>query len=492
MKARVLLINPPTSRDQFIGSDDYFPLGLLSLATVFKQHGMETKIRDINNHFFEKELNQTIFLDYIQNELLPYVEMYCPAVIGIGCIFSGAFENLKLAASEIKKKFPNIPIVIGGIHPTIFAKDIIKKYPYIDYVIIGEGEHSFLLLVKSLVKQSDEYKTIDGIAYRSNGDAFINPKTSFIEDLDSLPFVDYDLLDEEYFMDTSGWYSPKNIPVGQPYPIITSRSCPNRCTFCSMWLVHGSRFRPRSPENVLDEMQSLYEKRNARYFQFMDDSLTYDKQRILAICRGIKDRNMDIQFDTPNGVAINRLDQETVIDAMVDAGMIRISIAIESGSEYIRNKAMRKGLTTQKIHEVVNACAKYPNLFINAFFIIGMPQETDETLHDTYDLISSLPIDKYALSFATPYPGTELFKYCINYNLLPYKAEEYVDIGNLQGRSDLPHFKPHELTNENLVAFQKKCQNYLMEKRNLSPFSPNYPLRYKGGNYDQKVCIEAQ
>jgi len=491
MKARVLLINPPTSRDQFIGSDNYFPLGLLSLATVLKNNNIDAKIIDVNNYYFNKEFNKSMLDDYIENVIYSFIRNYNPDIIGIGCIFSGAFSNLKLIACEVKKNSPHLPVVIGGIHPTIFAKDILKKYLYIDYVIIGEGEYSFLALVKSLLIQSDDYKNIDGIAYRLNGDVVVNPKTSFIENLDELPFVDYDILDEEYSMGTSGWYSPKNIQVGQPYPIITSRSCPNRCTFCNMWLVHGPRFRPRSPEHVLDEMQHLYEKRNARYFQFMDDNLTYDKQRILEICRGIKERGMNIQFDTPNGVAISRLDEE-VIDAMIDAGMVRISIAIESGSEYIRNKVMRKGLTTEKIYEVVKACAEYPNLFINAFFIIGMPQETSETLQDTHDIISSLPFDKYALSFATPYPGTELFTYCINHNLLPHKIEEYVDIGNLQGRSDFPHFEPHEVTIEELVTFQKKCQNYLMEKRKKSPYPSNYPFRYVGESYDQKLCIETQ
>jgi anaerobic magnesium-protoporphyrin IX monomethyl ester cyclase len=479
MKTRVLLINPPSSRSQFIGDDNYFPLGLLCLGAKLMEDNIEVKILDINNLFFAQEFSRDLLVNYIENDLYSYIASYRPSTIGIGCIFSGAFRYLKVIAQKIKTKFPDIPLVVGGIHPTIFPEQIIKKCQYIDYVIIGEGEKTFSDLVKYLAGRKVPRNSIDGIVYRDGSRLKVVQKEKFINDLDSVLSPNYGLIDvNEYRMDTSGWYSPHRIKVGQPFPIISSRSCPNRCTFCSMWLVHGPKIRFRSPENVLGEMNYLYHNYGVRYFQFMDDNFTFDKERTLDICNGILKRNMNIQFDTPNGLAINRLDRE-IIDALVEAGMVRISLAIESGSEYIRNDVMKKGLKTEKIFNVFDACAKHNHLFINGFFIIGTPQETHQTLEDTFYIIRKLPLDKYALSYATPYPGTELFKFCAINNLLKFEVDEYVDIEDLQGRSDMPHFKPFNLSIADLVEFKQKADNFMLEKRRLSKLPNNYPLRYK-------------
>lgn len=486
MNARVLLINPPIDRNQLVSSDNYFPYGLLSMGTVLKERKIDVKIMDINNDFFSKVFSDQLLKDYIVKELFSCIESYRPDIIGIGCIFSGAFKHLKMIANQVKRRFPDIPIAIGGVHPTIFAREILGNYSDIDYVIIGEGELSFLQLVECLAENKGFLETIDGIAFRDNGGIKLNPKRSFISQLDELPSVDYSIVgvEEYYNMDTSNWYSPRGIKVGQPFPIISSRSCPNQCTFCSMWLVHGPKIRCRSAENVLDEMECLYREYNVRYFSFMDDNMTFYKKRTLGICNGIVKRRMNIQFDTPNGVAINRLDDE-IIDAMVEAGLVRISVGVETGSEYIRNKIMLKGLTNEKIYEIVESCARYKHLFIMGFFIIGMPEETHKTLDETYEMITTLPLDAFSVSFATPYPGTELFSYCMKKGLLPFKIGDFVDSENLHGNIEHPFFEPHKLAREDLVIFRKKCFDYLKDKRsaaNLPTSRSTVPLRYMQHN----------
>ncbi len=479
VKPRILLINAPTIRTQTVGTDNYFPMGLLYLAAILKNNNIDVEISDINNYYYLKDINEAILNEYLEDIFCKYVKDYKPDIIGIGCTFSGAFKSLKIIAKRIKKIFPKAPIAIGGIHPTVFAREILKRYSFIDYVVIGEGEAAFLELVKHITNGSPSLDSVDGIAFRDKGNIRINPKTKFENNLDGLPLVDYSIINaNEYKMDTSNWYSPKKIKVGQPFTIISSRSCPNRCTFCSMRLVHGPKIRFRSADNILDEIEYLYNDYGVRYFQFMDDNMTLDKKRILEICNGIKRRNMDIQFDTPNGLAINRLDQE-IIDAMVDAGLVYVSLGVESGSEYIRNKSMKKGLMTKKIYEIVEACAKHSQLFIKGFFIIGMPEETQETLQETYEMIKKLPFDKISVNFVVPYPGTELFNYCIQHNMLRYKLEDYVDMEVFQDSDVYPHFKPHKLTIEDLVIFQKQCFDYLREKRMASNLPNNYPLRYR-------------
>ena len=474
---KVILINPPKSRMYFTGYDNYFPLGLLSLATVLKKDNIDVKIIDIENDFYMKEISPEILNSYIENELYCFLGDYKPDIIGIGCLFSGAFNSLKLIARSIKAKCPTVPIVIGGIHPTTFPREILHKYMDIDYIILGEGEQSFLKLVRYL-SGNGTLVGIDGIAFRTNS-IYLQPKTSFIADLDIIPQVDYSFLNlEEYYMDTSKWYSPNKIEIVQPFPITSSRSCPQRCSFCSMWLVHGPKFRARSSVNVINEISYLYNTYGANYFQFMDDNMTFDKKRIIEICDGIVRRNFKIQFDTPNGLAISRLDKE-VINAMISAGWISTAIAIESGSEYIRNKVMKKGLSSEKIYEIINELVKYNHLFIKGFFIAGMPEDTNETLQETYNMVVKLPFDKISMNFPAPYPGTELFNYCMEHDLINCKLEDYVDVEVSQDSDTYPHFKPHNLTCKELVDFRQKCFKFMENKRALSKVPCNYPLRYK-------------
>jgi anaerobic magnesium-protoporphyrin IX monomethyl ester cyclase len=481
MKARVLLINPPLAKDQANELDNCFPQGLMHLGTVLKHHQHDVRIIDVDNVY---ERNRETFSEeeYFQHDLVEAVKDYAPDVVGIGCLFSGSFRTLKLMAKAIKGTFPNMPIVIGGIHPTIFANEMLKKYSFIDIVILAEGEYTFLELIDVLTNTKGSLDAIDGIAFRRNGEVVYNPKSKFIQDLDAMPFVDYSLVDvKAYTMNTANWYSPKKIPVGQPYSIISSRSCPQRCTFCSMWWVHGPKIRNRSPADVVEEMERLHDTYGVRYFEFMDDNFTFDRQRTLDICALIVKRKLDIQFDTPNGVSVRTLDKE-VIDALHAAGLRRVSLAIEAGSDYIRNQVMRKGLFTKKIREVVDLCAKHEDLFINSFFILGMPQETHETLEETYQLITSLPLDKFALNYATPYPGTDLFNYCVQHQLITCTTDEQVDNEFLSPRSAEPHYKPHHIDSEDLIKFKEKCFTYLKEKRSKSPLPNNYPFRYVEAN----------
>jgi len=473
---KVLLINAPVINNPIAHRNTYFPLSILSIATLLKSEHIDTTVLDAGNYFAENNLGQTELIDYVTHDLRDYIERLKPDVIGIGAVFSGAFGALIEFTKSIKSYFPSMPIVIGGIHATIFAKEILESYEYIDYVIVGEGEYSFLKLLKC-IKCGNSVDDIDGLAFRQADKIKVNPKLHFIKDLNKLPATDFDLIDlTQYQFDTSQWYSPKGLTIGQPFPIITSRSCPNRCSFCSMWLVHGPKFRARSAKHVVDELESLYNKYGANYFEFMDDNLTYDKSRILDICNDIIKRNLNIQFSTPNGVAINRLDEE-IIDALVAAGMIRVALAIEHGSEYIRKGVMRKPLDTEKIYQVAEACSKHKHLYIIGYFVVGMPQETQYTLDETFEIIKSLPLDYFQINWATPYPGTELFDYCIEHKLIIGNSKDYMTNEHLHYNTAAPHFRPHNLTIEALIAFKNKCYEYLNAKRALLGVAHHLPCR---------------
>jgi len=462
-KMKILLINPPIPRSYY-NNEFYIPSSLVYLAAVLQRNGDEVKILDLRTF---KLSNPDGYYDFYERILIDAVSNFMPELIGFGCLYAGHFPDILRFSILLKKNFKEIPIATGGIHPTICAFDILSNCPSIDWVVLGEGEKSIVQLVNTIKDKHYEFDKIDGLAFRKDGKAIVNPKANYIEDIDSIPFPAYDLINpKDYYVDTSNWHNPKNLPINTSIPIITSRSCPNRCTFCSMYMVMGSRWRSRSPQSVVDEIEYLYNKYGHRHFSFMDDNLTFKKAHILGICSQIIKRRLDIQFETPNGIALGTVDEE-VMAAMVCAGMVRVALAVESGSDFIRNKIMRKNLARDKILEVVKLTKKYKQLNVAAFFIVGMPEETSETLAETYNMIKEIDVDRVFLQNVVPYPGTKVFDQALRDNLL---VDTNVDKWYLTSDRYLTNYdaffiKPYKLELKDLREFREKCKKLTAVKK---------------------------
>ena len=397
---KILLVNPPNP-DNYYNKEVYLPSALLYLAAAAQENGSEVKILDLKSPIYANIPESKT--DY-EKLLVENIDLFQPDILGFGCLFSGNFPQVLKLSEASKSKFPKIPVITGGIHPTIYAKEILENCPSVDWVILGEGEETFVQFIDMYKNKNFNFEKIDGFAYRKNGETMVNRKIKFIMNPDTIPFPAYELVNlRDYYVDTSGWHNPKNLPINTSVPIISSRSCPNRCNFCSMFLVMGPKWRARSSKNVVDEIEYVYKKYNHRHFSFMDDNFTLDKGRAIEICKDIIDRKLNIQFETPNGLSINTLDEKTM-DTLVSAGMVRTYLAIESGSDFIRNKVMRKNVSNEKIYEVINLTKKYKQLNVAAFFIMGMPEETKETLKETYRMIKELKVDRIFLMNIVPFP----------------------------------------------------------------------------------------
>jgi magnesium-protoporphyrin IX monomethyl ester (oxidative) cyclase len=356
-----------------------------------------------------------------------------------------------------------MPVALGGPHSTLFPKPILEDYKYIDYIVLGEGEMSFKELLRAHFADKRLLNEIDGIAYRKCSDIVVKPKTKFIEDLDTIPYPAYDLIDiKDYYFDTSDWHNPRKLPINHNFSMITSRGCPRQCTYCAMKHFHGLRYRMRSARNVVDEIQYLHDKYNCRYISFVDDNMAVNKKRVLEIMSGICRRKLNIQFDTSQGLEINTLDEE-MLKAMVGAGFIRTAVGIEAGSEHIRNVVIKKNLKDKTIYNFFKMAAKYKNLRFVAFFICGFPQETEETLNATFEMIKKLPLDSAGLNILVPFYGTEMFKFCYERGLLN------IDINNLHNMSfsfseDFV-IKPFSIDIAYLRDFRNKVVAYISEKK---------------------------
>lgn len=459
---KILLINPPIPA-KWYNDEYYLPSSLLYLGAVLQKNCDEVKIIDMKALKVPKDKNRNEFYD---RYLINILDEFSPELIGFGCLFSGNFPDTLRFSIKCKEHKKDIPVVAGGIHFTIYAGEILKNCPSIDYIVMGEGEETTVRLVNMLKTNRKDFTSLDGFAYRENNEVKVNSKKHHIENLDMIPFPAYNLINlTDYYVDTSKWHNPKNLPINTSIPIITSRSCPHRCNFCSMYMVMGPRWRTRTAVNVVDEIEFLYKTYNHMHFSFMDDNMTLQKKRTLDICSEITKRKLDIQFETPNGLNINTLDEE-VLYALISAGMVRISIAIESGSDFIRNKIMRKRLSRTKIIDTVKLIKQYPQLHASAFFIMGMPEETEETLMDTYNLIKEIDFDKIHLMNIVPFPGTEVFEQAKKDGILMN-----IDTKDMYKADDLYFknyerffIKPYKLEVSEMLDFRYKCEELINKK----------------------------
>ena len=409
-------------------------------------------------------------------------------IVGFNCLYSGLLPPIIHLAGHVKKLNSKIRIAVGGIHPTLFPKEILHQYrDCIDYAFIGEGEASLVRLLDCISTEAlGELSSIDGLAFYKDDEVVVNPQINYIEELDDLAFPAVDLLNiSDYFIDTSDWHSPKGMDVKTPVPVLTSRSCPLKCNFCSMHFVHGGKIRYRSVENVVEEIKMYVENYGLTYFNLTDDNLTINRKRLIKLCDLIVRENLNIQFSTENGVFLNTLNEE-VLDAMSSAGLARLHLAFETGSDYLRNEVIGKHLYNKKIDELCDVFKKdkYSHIFLYGYFIIGLPEETEETLVETFQLITSFPLDNYSLFYPIPFPGTKLFKQCLEDKL--FVQDHFYDVNMLVSQTNVgqmvtgdPFVQPYNLSIEKLIAFKEKGLKYLKDIRSNSSVPMSSPLRYK-------------
>lgn len=405
---RILLLNPAFSAPRQAGFGLSFPLGLAYLSTALKSAGhivigLDAAIEAPPTNLADGLIHYGLNNSQLRNRIIDAK----PDIVGIGCFFSSRFPAVLDSARIVKESLPGIPVIAGGAHPSIMPEKVCA-YPEIDFAMIGESEKSLVEFIDAFEKCQD-FGRIDGLVFKRDGKIIINPKTKYAENLDGLGFPDWETFNIEKYLtlNEDRW----GLGFGRYAPLITSRSCPYHCNFCSVHKVMGQKYRARSANHVLREIELLVSRYGVNEISFEDDNLTYDKGRFKEICQGIIEGNFNIKWHTPNGVHVGSLDSET-IDLAKRAGCDSLNLAIESGDEYMRNKVIKKGLSTEKIYEVIRACRR-ADIKVHAYFVIGMPGETDKSINNTRKLIRDLRFDNLSIFTATPIPGTKLYEECI-------------------------------------------------------------------------------
>ncbi len=401
---RVLLLNPPYQAPKEAGLGISFPLGLAYLGTALKKTGIDVAALDSASETPAAEIgNGLIRFGLSDDELRAKIESVKPDIVGISCFFSSRFPAVLNAAKIIKDIDKNIVTITGGIHPSLMPEKVCS-HPEIEFAAVGEGERIIVEFMEAL-NGKRAMENVEGLAFKYNGRIKVNTRRGYIEDLDSLGFPAWELFDMERYLAQGGgrW----GLGRGRYAPVVTSRSCPYRCTFCSIHSVMGPKYRAHSPEYVVKMIEALVDDFKAEEISFEDDNLTYDKERFIDICRGIVESGLKIRWNTPNGVHVGSLDRESIEWARL-AGCDSFNLAIESGDEHIRNKVIKKGLQKEKIYEVTKACREF-DIKSNAYFVIGMPGETESSIENTRKYIRDLKFNNVSIFIATPMPGTKLY-----------------------------------------------------------------------------------
>ena len=411
---KILLINPPFIR-LFGSSAPLYgvkaPLGLCSIAGLLEDRGF--KVRVYNTDFIKKPgvlsskditLKYNTYLNTLNNIDLPIwhgvyerINDYSPDIVGITAMT--ATINSALNVAQLVKSFNSeIPVVLGGVHPTLLPEETIKN-TNVDIVVRGEGEYTFL----DILKKSNNLNVVLGITYKENGQIINNPARPLIQNLDELPFPAKHLIFEH-----------EKYPPGAFGSIMPSRGCPFHCTFCASHKIWTRKVRYRSPEKVIKEIIRIKKNFHTNYFRFEDDSFTLNKKWIYELCDFLIKENLKIKWEAETRADI--VDDE-LIKKMKKAGCKMLSIGVESGSERTL-KLIKKGITLEQIRNAFNII-KSNKILTNAFFMIGFPWESKKEIGMTISLMKELNSFRSFFSISTPYPGTELFDIYKNDGLLP-------------------------------------------------------------------------
>jgi anaerobic magnesium-protoporphyrin IX monomethyl ester cyclase len=321
------------------------------------------------------------------NEVARRIFKNRPDVLGISMKTPDVKVSEELAAVA-KKKLSDPKIIVGGAHVTALQKRVLQECPYFDIGVVGEGEETFCEILDAFEQHRDDLSSIDGIVYRHNDGILETRRRDWIADLDELLSPAWELF-----------------PKGTDKSLFTSRGCPFRCIFCQR--VMGSHIRRMSPERVVAEMLRNIEKYDCRFFQIEDDVFGANKQWVLRTLDLMMAAGIHKRAKWAANSRVNYSDLE-VFTKMKQAGCVGLCFGIESGNQAILN-TIRKDFTLKQASRAFQI-AKKVGLDSVAFFIIGHPFETEDTIRDTINFACHLNPSGVCFGQMIPYPGTRIYE----------------------------------------------------------------------------------
>ncbi len=334
------------------------------------------------------------------------IDKFKPDLIGFSIMSFDYSQALKMARF-IKSQY-NIKIIFGGVHAILSPEEVIQN-KQVDIVCVGEGEYP----LRDLLDKNLNCKNVKGVWYKEGEKIIKNPNNKLIEDLDSLPFPDF----EDYDLDKYFLINNNHLPI------MGSRGCPYNCTYCSNHALRkrldGKYVRIRSADSIIKEIElriKQYSQRGMKYLFFYDDTFILDKEFVFEFCKKFREKGFDKKIKWNVNVRANLVSDE-IIKTMKEAGCYEVRMGVEAGNDRIRNELYKRVMSEQQIYDAVKIIKKY-RLHLRVQFIVGAPYDTAKTMNESYEMARRINADYTLFPILMPLPATEIKEICEKENLI--------------------------------------------------------------------------
>ncbi len=435
---KVLLINPSsvlidTSRKLRTFLTPIPPLGIASIAAVVEKAGIEVKALD---QFANKMNNQKV---------LQEIKKYAPDMIGFSCL-TPVINNVKGLVKEIRK-FSNCLIVLGNIHPMLFADELLREGSA-DIIVKGEGEVTLLDLIVT-IRDKRSLHSVQGISFREGDDVFHNPSRPLLEDLDQIPYPAWHLFELSNYKETPQMLINNKLAL----PILGSRGCPYRCIFCAQDTIYPKP-RYRKVESIVREIEFMHRRFKVDFFGFFDAYFPFSMDFGIRFCQELIRSGLHKKIKWCTETRVD-LVSEDLLMMMKNSGVHLIMFGLESGNQDILNR-INKRITLEQARRAIRI-AKKIKIYTLGLFMLGLPGETAKSCRDTIRFAKELDCDVVKFNLAVPYPGSKLFADFYKERKFVLKPEKFTSWYDWSEKRDDPVYVPGSMSARELIFLQRKA-----------------------------------
>jgi radical SAM superfamily enzyme YgiQ (UPF0313 family) len=377
------------------------PLGIQTLAPVLRQHGHHVRLFDTCHPQMQAE--------HIARE----ATAERPGAIALSFLSTTTYPAVKQMARRLRSGAPGIPIIAGGAFASMNAPYILKDCPDIDCVGVGEGEE----LLPDYLNHLDDPGAVTGLVWRHGTEIVHNAPRPLIRDLDQFPYPDRTSLPIDY-IESLPLDVPAVLSLDKFCTVQTSRGCPYSCIYCDIPSLSKGKWRARSAEHVLGEMQQLNDL-GYRSIYLTDDNFLLQRKRIHDICSGIIERTLEFHWGCEGRVDANAADQ---LPLMKQANCSFLAFGVEAGTQKVLDR-LHKRQTLAQVERAVNEAKRHGIERVHGFFVVGSPGETKADMMDSFRFAARLKLDTFGFNRLCAYRGTPLW-------------QEYVDRGIIDDERD--------------------------------------------------------